>query len=97
MASEVEQRLAPLGDREWVRTKELAIKACFPTEFQKSASLDWMKIRFNLKLVGIDYRSDQELAKVLQYLTGIKLIQVRVDTMDNCSMLLRSNPQSIFA
>jgi hypothetical protein len=53
---------------------ETAIKELFPDTFTHIANINTLPIRFNLKLMGFDYRSEEEFASLMAMLEIKKLI-----------------------
>ncbi len=75
-----------LGDINWVREHEAEIKEIFPSTWTHMLNLNVLKIGFGLKLIGIDWRSDQEFTNIMVYLEKIGIIlrqntyQIQVST-----------------
>lgn len=63
--------LKTLGDAQWVLDHEKAIKELLPQTWTHMENIDMMKLGFRLKLLGIDWRSELELAKCLVFFEKI--------------------------
>jgi len=66
--------LQTLGNREWVRQNEQAIKDLFPDTWTHVMNLNPVAIGFGLKLIGIDYRTDAEYCKVVQFFEDVGIL-----------------------
>jgi hypothetical protein len=81
-----------LGNVAWLAENESAIKETLPeqwtpiVEFGQAGAL---KVGFKLKLLGVDWRSQQEFGKIMVYLEKIGFMQ-------RDGMMIRRNPASVF-
>lgn len=66
-----------LGDINWVRKNEDSLKKLLPETWTHMHNLNGLKIGFGLKLIGVDWRSEDEFGKVMLWLekTGIMVRQ----------------------
>ncbi len=78
-----------LGNRQWLKDNEKGLKSLFPDTWTLDANLCMVRVGFGLKLLGVDWRSDEELIKVLVFLekTGLLLRQN--------GHQLRTNPSTV--
>ena len=83
--------LNTIGNAEWVSKNEENLRKLFPETWTHKDNTDISILRtgFQFKLLGIDWRSEQELVSCMVYLTKIGVIQVQGD-------LIRRNPHSVF-
>ena len=63
-----------IGDRQWVNENKNKIIDLFPETFTHISNINWLAIRFQLKLMGINYRTDEEVAKILAWCEKNKLL-----------------------
>jgi len=78
-----------LCNEAWLRTNEKAIKDMLPETWTHVHNLNGLKIGFTLKLLGIDWRSQDEFGKVMVFLERTKF-------MLRDGLLVRRNPNNIF-
>lgn len=78
-----------LGSEEWLRANEEKVKALLPETWTHFANLNGLQIGYGLKLLGIDWRSQDEFGRVMLFLEKSRL-------MLREGMSVRRNPQSIF-
>ncbi len=64
-----------LGNMEWLRANEDAVKKLLPENWTHIENLNGMKLGFGLKLVGIDWRSEDQFGKVMLFLEKIGFMQ----------------------
>lgn len=64
-----------LGDIEWMTEHRNELRALFPETWTLAANLNMLQLGFGLKVVGVDWRNDDELAKVLTFLTKFGIVQ----------------------
>jgi len=57
-----------LGNNEWLKENAEKIKAIFPNTFTDVRNLNMLGIAFQFKLIGIDWRSQDEFGKVMVFL-----------------------------
>lgn len=81
-----------LGNDQWLRENESAIKKLFPAEWSHASRIDQLKLRWNLKLLGVDYRSEDEFIKILTFFAKIGFVQHDQDFLE----MIRANPDSVF-
>lgn len=80
-----------LTDEAWLRIHEADLKKPLPINWVKPNSTLLLRMGWNLKLLGIEWRSDEELIKLMVYLEQIGIIQ-RQNLEE-----IRANPESIFS
>lgn len=85
-----EQLRATLGDEAWLRSNEGALKALLPKTWTHMGNLNGMQIGFGLKLLGVDWRSQDEFGRVMLFLERAGLLLRQNDFQ------VRANPRSIF-
>lgn len=78
-----------LGSADWVKTNEEAIKKLLPNTWTHMNNLNGLQLGFRLKLLGIDWRTENEFGKIMLYLEKIGL-------MLRDGMIVKKNPHSIF-
>ncbi len=84
-----------LKNTRWLKTNEESLKALFPRTWTHSANINWMQVRFKLKLIGIDYRSEDDIAKILTFFTRIGIVEIRNMTDDTAQMRRSTVPLNI--
>jgi hypothetical protein len=78
-----------LGNTEWLKKNEQAIKEMFPKTWTHMNNLNGLQLGFKFKLIGIDWRSEEQFSKVMVYLEKIKIIL-------RDGYTIKANPHSIF-
>lgn len=79
-----------LGNETWLRENEAALRRLFPDTWTHVHNLNILRIGFKLKLLGVDWRSVEEMKTILKYLQKIGAVQVQ-----NIYQI-RANPRNIF-
>lgn len=79
-----------LGDQGWLKANESGLKKLLPETWTHVSNLNMLKIGFGLKLLNVDWRSREDLANIMAFLTRTRFI-----LMDD--MLVRANPAAIFS
>jgi hypothetical protein len=74
-----------IADPLWVKENESKLKGIFPETWTHLSNINPMQLMYQSKLVGIPWRSEQELATILAFLTKIGIVEVK-------DMLARRNP-----
>lgn len=69
--------------------KEEAIKKLFPEVWTHISNIDMLPIRWQLKLMGFDYRSEQQFADLMASLEEKRLILREGHT-------IKRNPQQVY-
>lgn len=64
-----------LGNIDWLRANEDAVKKLLPETWTHMENLNGIKLGFGLKLVGIDWRSEDQFGKVMLFLEKIGFMQ----------------------
>jgi hypothetical protein len=78
-----------LGSDEWLRANEEKLKALLPETWTHLHNLNGLQIGFRMKLLGIDWRSEDEFGRVMMFMERAKF-------MLRDGMLVKRNPQSVF-
>ena len=78
-----------IGNSEWLKKNEQAIKDMFPNTWTHMDNLNGLQIGFKMKLLGIDWRSEEQFSKVMVFLEKTKLIL-------RDGYTVKANPHSIF-
>lgn len=81
---------ATLGSRDWLPKNEDAIKRLLPDTWTHIENLDGLRIGFQLKLIGVDWRSELEFGKVMVFLEKVGLMQRQNGYQ------VRANPSRVF-
>jgi hypothetical protein len=59
--------LSTLGNPQWVAANAHAIKAMLPETWTHIANLNGLQIAFRMKVLGIDWRTEDEFAKCMLF------------------------------
>ncbi len=78
-----------LGNETWMKANEDAIKDFLPETWTHMNNLQGLRIGFRLKLLGIDWRSEDDFGKIMIYLEKTKI-------MLRDGFTVKRNPHSIF-
>ena len=78
-----------IGNDEWLKKNEKALKEIFPDTWTHIENLNGIQIGFQFKLLGIDWRSEEQFTRVMTYLERIKIIL-------RDGFTIKANPHSIF-
>lgn len=78
-----------LGNKDWLRKNETALKAMLPTTWTHIQNLKGLGIGYKLKLLGVDWRSEQQFGQAMVYLE-------RIGIMLRDGLAIKANPRSIF-
>jgi hypothetical protein len=81
--------LDTLGNAAWLRANEQAIKDLFPETWTHIGNLEGLKIAYRMKVLGIDWRSEDQFAKVMVFLTKTGFLLMQGQTV-------KRNPHSVF-
>jgi len=78
-----------LGNTKWLKENEAKIKELLPETWTHVSNLNGLSLGFKLKLLGIDWRSQDEFGRVMVFLekTGFMLRD---------GLTVRGNPSNIF-
>lgn len=79
-----------IGNEAWVRENETKLKDLLPETWTHMHNLNGLKIGFGLKLIGVDWRSQDEFGKVMVWMEKIG-IMIRQNTYQ-----IQASNQSIF-
>ena len=84
------KRLLPtLGNRQWVKEHEL--KAILPDVWTHIENLNGMQLGFKLKLLGIDWRSEEDFGLIMVCLEKMGLM------LRQNEYSVRANPSKVFS
>lgn len=78
-----------LGNDEWLRANENALKDMLPETWTHINNLNGLQLGFNMKLLGIDWRSEEEFGLIMVFLELINF-------MLRDGVTVKRNPHSIF-
>ncbi len=81
-----------LGEISWLAEHENGIKNLFPAEWThvlEFGQVGAMRVGFHLKLVGVDWRDQEEFGRIMVYLERVKLIERE-------NLMIRRNPSNVF-
>jgi hypothetical protein len=81
--------LETLGNEAWLRANEQKVKDMLPETWTHVSNLNGMQLGYRMKLLGIDWRSEEQLAKVMVFLTKTGFLLMNGQTV-------RRNPNSVF-
>lgn len=85
--------LTTIGNKEWLRENETAIKKLLPDTWTHGDNLAGefiLKTAWGFKLLGIDWRTTDEFGKIMLYLEKLGILQRQNGYQ------VRANPGSIF-
>jgi hypothetical protein len=63
-----------LGNEKWLRKNEDSLKKLLLETWTHMHNLNGLKIGFGLKLIGVDWRSDDELSKIMLWLEKVGIM-----------------------
>lgn len=78
-----------LGNEAWLKENEAKIKDLLPKTWTHVNNLNGLQLGFGLKLLGLDWRSEDEFGKTMLFLEKIGFIL-------RDGMTVKRNPHSIF-
>lgn len=64
-----------LGNPQWMAENAEAIKKILPEAWTEILKLNGLQLGYQMKLIGIDWRSQDEFGKVMVYLERVGLMQ----------------------
>lgn len=64
-----------LGNKTWLKENEAKIKEMLPETWTHMENLNGLKLGFHLKLIGVDWRSQDEFGRVMLFLEKIGMLQ----------------------
>lgn len=79
-----------LGNKDWLIENEDKLSKLLPETWTHIENLNGLKIGFQLKLIGVEWRSTDEFGKVMVFLEKVGIMQRQNGYQ------VRSNPSSIF-
>lgn len=90
MNSDVVSLKDTLGNPQWLQKNEPAIRDLLPETWTHIENLNGLKLGFGLKVLGVDWRSQEEFCKVMVFLEKIGMMQRQN------GFQVRANHRSIF-
>ena len=63
-----------LGNKAWMSANRDALRALFPATWTLNTNVNWLAFRFNLKLLGVDYRTEEEVGQIVVFLTKVGIV-----------------------
>lgn len=78
-----------IGNEDWLKENEPAIKQLLPKTWTHMQNISALTIGFNLKLLGVEWFSEEEFGRIMVYFE-------RVGLMERDGYTVRANPISIF-
>ena len=79
-----------LGNEKWLRENEAKIRDLLPPTWTHMENLNGLKLGFGLKVIGVDWRSEDEFGRVMLFLEKIGMLQRQNGYQ------VRANHRSIF-
>lgn len=64
-----------LGNQQWMTTNADRIKAILPETWTHIQNMNGLQLGFKLKVLGIDWRSEEEFGKCMVYLERVGLMR----------------------
>lgn len=80
---------ATIGNDEWWAANEDKVKAILPAKFTDLRDLKGLHLGFGLKLLGIDWRSDEEFG-------GVMILFEKIGVLQRLGTQVRANPDRVF-
>ena len=93
--SNIEEAKNKLTNLAWLADNEGALKNMFPEEWTSVKNVDGLKMAYALKLLGIDWRTEEEYAQIMAYLSNLEIYLSDVKTPIQNTMIKR-NPEDLF-
>lgn len=81
--------ISTLGNKDWLQANEQRVKAMLPETWTHIQNLNGPQLGYRMKLLGIDWRSEDEFGKVMLYLE-------RIGFMLRDGMTVRRNSHTVF-
>jgi len=78
-----------IGNEQWLRENETRLKEALPETWAHVRNINGLQLGFKLKLLGLDWRSEEEFGKTMVFLEKIGI-------MLRDGLTVRRNPNSIF-
>lgn len=63
-----------LGNEAWLRSNETAIKSMLPETWTHINNLNGLKLGYQMKVLGIDWRSEEDFGKVMLFFERIHFL-----------------------
>lgn len=67
-----------LGNKAWVQAHLTELGELFPIIPVKVDMQLFLSVGFNIKIMGVDWRSNDDLPKILSFLQKLKLVDIKV-------------------
>lgn len=64
-----------LGNADWLRKNEEGLRKLLPDTWTHMENLNALKIGFGLKVLGVDWRSEQEFGQIMVFLEKVGILQ----------------------
>ena len=80
--------MKPLTDINWLKENETDIKNLLPETWTHVQNISVLKIGFGLKLLGVNWQTEDELSKILVYL-------IRLGMIERDKMLIRRSHNTV--
>lgn len=65
-----------IGNEKWFRENEAKLRGLFPTNFTPIDQTMLLRAGFALKLLGVNWRSVDELTKIFAYFAAIGVVEI---------------------
>ncbi len=82
-----EALISTIANAEWMEKNRNALLQLFPETWTHTANINFLAVRYSLKLLGVDFRSEEEFVYCL-----VKLDQAKVILRDGATLLRRGKP-----
>lgn len=79
-----------LGNQHWLKQNEPKLRELLPETWTLATNLNGLKLGFGLKLIGVDWRSEDEFGRVMVFLEKVGIMQRK-------DYLVRRNPDLLFS
>ena len=79
-----------LGNTLWLGQNENKLKEMLPSQWTHVDNLNGLQIGWKMKLLGLDWRSEQEFGKIMVFLEKVGILQRQN------GLQVRANPVNIF-
>ena len=63
-----------IGNQAWLEKNETAIKKLLPPTWTHVENINMLQVGYGLKLLGVDWRSDEELARCMAFFVSARLM-----------------------
>lgn len=80
--------VSTLGNSAWLRDNETNLREMLPDTWTLMTNLNGVQIGFRLKLIGVDWRNEDEFSRVMIFLEKVGIMQRK-------DYLVRRNPDAV--